>query len=208
MELRLIEANGHRRLAKEVECAKCHKKWLIRRDKIHKGLCRECWQINRNEKFVVLRGLKYRAKEQVCSICKKNYLVIKSARDRGKCKACHLSYMHKLKEGTIPHNKGKHDPNSKSYSKEYRYKKSNIKLKERRKQAIKLKGNRCFRCQVPNLPIYAYEFHHRAPNEKEKQALRGSDKKFFEEMEKCELVCANCHRIIHHGEERLNEVST
>jgi predicted HNH restriction endonuclease len=118
-----------------------------------------------------------------------------------------MDYVHKQKEGKEPPNKGKHNPLSKSYSKKYISEKNKEKLKERRKIAIQLKGNKCFRCLQENLPIYAFEFHHRDPKEKEKQALTGSDKKFFKELEKCELVCANCHRIIHHGEERLNDLN-
>lgn len=197
MEFWIYEKNGHKRAAKEVSCKKCAKKWLIRKDKSQKGLCRGCWQIDKNEKFLIYKGLNYRAKSQKCSDCKKEYLIISSSKNRNRCKDCHMSYVHKMKEGTVPYNKGKHNPLSKSYSKEYISKKAADLLKERRREIIRIKGNKCAKCQLKNIPIAAYELHHRDPSEKDKKSMRGSLVKMLKEAEKCDLVCANCHNIIH-----------
>ena len=205
MELIIVEKNGHKRSAKEVCCVKCHKKWLIGQSKKHAGLCRACWQIGKNEKFVELQGIKLRARSQTCSECLKEYLIINSAKERKRCKECHMDYTHKLRRGTNPHNKGVSNPNCKSYSKEYKSQQAKEKLKSKRKHVITIKGNKCSRCGEENLPIAAYELHHRNPKEKDRKSMRGSLEKILNEAEKCDLVCANCHKIIHSqfGDERL-----
>jgi hypothetical protein len=50
----------------------------------------------------------------------------------------------------------------------------------------------------------ALDFHHEDPNEKEGNIHRlignGQFKKAVEEIKKCIVLCANCHRIHHHDE--------
>lgn len=45
------------------------------------------------------------------------------------------------------------------------------------------------------------DFHHRNPNDKEKTVSQMvntlSKKKLLEEINKCDVLCANCHRIFH-----------
>lgn len=56
----------------------------------------------------------------------------------------------------------------------------------------------CIRCGEKNSIVL--EFHHRNPNEKElnsQQLLGYALKRVLEEIAKCDIVCANCHRIIH-----------
>ena len=67
-------------------------------------------------------------------------------------------------------------------------------------KAIEYKGGRCLRCK--NIfPYPAFEFHHRDPETKDvswtKLRLRSWDKIILE-LDKCDLLCANCHRIEHH----------
>ena len=49
-----------------------------------------------------------------------------------------------------------------------------------------------------------FQFHHRDPSTKElgigSSLLNDAWKKIVAEVGKCDLVCANCHLIIHHGE--------
>lgn len=64
-----------------------------------------------------------------------------------------------------------------------------------------LKCNRC-----PEDFIYCLEFHHTDPEEKEFSVsqMRGySKEKILEEISKCEVLCANCHRKEHHKSEVL-----
>lgn len=53
----------------------------------------------------------------------------------------------------------------------------------------------------------ALDFHHEDPTEKEHNVNRlvsdGRFKKAYEEIKKCIVLCANCHRV-HHWEEKKN----
>lgn len=80
----------------------------------------------------------------------------------------------------------------------------------RRRNKIKLveyKGGKCERCGY-NKCIEALEFHHLNPDEKDFGVSCGSTrslKKLKTEVDKCIMVCANCHREIH-AEERERQI--
>jgi len=99
----------------------------------------------------------------------------------------------------------------KAYSKEYhrkrylRYKESIItkgmERESRRRRHLnrykKLKG--CSHCGYDKNPI-ALDFHHVDKNDKRKGVagmLSHSRRKIFDEIRKCIILCANCHRIEH-----------
>ena len=74
--------------------------------------------------------------------------------------------------------------------------------KNRKSKFIKLLGSECEMCHVKltdsNYPIF--DFHHIDPNTKEynwNKLRLMSDKKVLNELSKCKLLCANCHRLIH-----------
>ena len=73
-------------------------------------------------------------------------------------------------------------------------------LRKRRKdQLVEMLGGACSRCGYTG-PSSAFDFHHRDPSLKEFSINRGvtlSWSKIEKEIEKCDLLCANCHRIIH-----------
>ncbi len=75
-------------------------------------------------------------------------------------------------------------------------------LKKRRRQRkidlVAVRGGRCQDCGYAALPA-ALEFHHRDPSTKEFGLgnWHGSRERLLREAEKCDLVCANCHRIRH-----------
>lgn len=81
-----------------------------------------------------------------------------------------------------------------------------IAVSKRRKllkqQAVMIKGGKCQICGY-NTCISALDFHHL--NEKEKsfslgtRGLTHSWVKILKEINKCALVCSNCHREIHAG---------
>ncbi len=55
----------------------------------------------------------------------------------------------------------------------------------------------------------ALDFHHRNPSEKEgviteMVANKRSKKAILKEIEKCDVLCANCHRILHWNERNSN----
>lgn len=71
----------------------------------------------------------------------------------------------------------------------------------RKLEAIDYLGGRCSYCNNTFHPA-VYEFHHRNPEEKDRdpsKMLQLSWERLKAELDKCDLVCANCHRLHHHG---------
>lgn len=70
------------------------------------------------------------------------------------------------------------------------------------KRAIKLKfieykGGKCQICGLVDNPA-VYDFHHTDPSKKEfKLSNQPFNDKSRKELDKCIMVCANCHRKIH-----------
>jgi len=80
-----------------------------------------------------------------------------------------------------------------------------IKAVKRRREKIRLmsikhKGNRCQMCGYSRC-MDALEFHHLDPTKKDfgisSKGYTRSWEKVKEEIEKCFLLCANCHREVH-----------
>ena len=66
-------------------------------------------------------------------------------------------------------------------------------------KAVDHKGGKCMRCGY-NKYIGALEFHHRDPTTKEcawDAMCRWTWARIVEEINKCDLLCANCHREVH-----------
>ncbi len=73
--------------------------------------------------------------------------------------------------------------------------------RRRKLKLINIKGDKCEICGY-NKCIWALEFHHLDPKEKDfsiSQKNIKSMEKYIEEIKKCILVCSNCHREIHTG---------
>ncbi len=72
--------------------------------------------------------------------------------------------------------------------------------KKIRKMALEYKGGKCERCGYDQC-LEALEFHHISSSKKDfSVSSRGytrSWKRVREELDKCSLLCANCHREIH-----------
>ncbi len=94
------------------------------------------------------------------------------------------------------------------HRKHYRYENSEDynKLLDRRRQAIRIKGNECYRCHQKNLPIFLYCFHHIDPKTKEFSVLGKlvGYKRWLKELDKTILLCLHCHKIEHFGSETLD----
>ena len=78
--------------------------------------------------------------------------------------------------------------------------------KKIRQMAIEYKGAQCAICGY-NKCIQALEFHHTDENNKDfgisAKGYTRSWKEVKKELDKCELLCANCHREMH---ERLTQL--
>lgn len=83
-------------------------------------------------------------------------------------------------------------------------KKLNIYYQKVKLLAVAYKGGKCNLCGY-NKSIWALEFHHRDPKEKEFTISGGtkSFEKLKKELDKCDLLCSNCHSEEH---ERLDKI--
>ena len=87
-------------------------------------------------------------------------------------------------------------------NKDYRRTKQREDKRQRKLEAIEYKGGKCEQCLQTFHPSI-YEFHHLNPEEKDRdpsKMLSLSKERLYNELDKCKLLCANCHRFIHHGD--------
>ncbi len=78
--------------------------------------------------------------------------------------------------------------------------KRNYTIAERKLACVKLMGGKCFDCGK-EYPHYVYDFHHLNPEEKEGLVnMQWSWEHIVNELNKCVMLCSNCHRIRHHGD--------
>ena len=85
-------------------------------------------------------------------------------------------------------------------------------LKKFRKDLlVELMGGKCEKCGGV-FPSCAMDFHHINPKSEKRRYAIGNkianyaEKGFWERLipevrNECRLLCANCHRVVHHGEE-------
>lgn len=78
--------------------------------------------------------------------------------------------------------------------------------KKIRLMAVAHAGGKCIKCGY-NKYREVLEFHHRDPTQKEfgvgQNGLCRSWERVKKETEKCDLLCANCHRELHADQDRL-----
>jgi len=81
--------------------------------------------------------------------------------------------------------------------------------KEIRQLAIKYKGGRCLICHYSKC-LKALEFHHLESDKKDfgisAKGYTRSWNATKKELDKCVLLCANCHRELHDGITQLPQV--
>lgn len=94
----------------------------------------------------------------------------------------------------------------------FRCKKCAVEAVQKRRDKIKLlaieyKGGKCIICNY-NKCVQALEFHHLDPSQKEfgigEKGYTRSWDRVKEELDKCILVCSNCHKEIHAGITNIN----
>jgi hypothetical protein len=66
-----------------------------------------------------------------------------------------------------------------------------------KKRAIEYKGGKCIRCGYVGHPV-VYDFHHLHDKQMSWRMMCNSGwEKAQIELDKCELLCSNCHRLLH-----------
>jgi hypothetical protein len=81
---------------------------------------------------------------------------------------------------------------------------------DRKKEFIKLKGGGCQICGYSK-SLRALTFHHRDPKEKSfgldiRKLSNMNYDKCLQEIEKCDLLCFNCHMELHEDEEIIRKL--
>jgi hypothetical protein len=74
--------------------------------------------------------------------------------------------------------------------------------KRRKIELVKYKGGKCIKCGY-NKCLASLDFHHRNPENKDpnwRRMRNWSLEKVKSEVDKCDLLCKNCHCEIHYGE--------
>ena len=78
---------------------------------------------------------------------------------------------------------------------------------ENKKKSINYKGGKCIICGY-NKSMRSLDFHHLNSKEKEFSISKYKNKKFenlIPELDKCVLVCSNCHGEIHDNLVNIND---
>lgn len=78
--------------------------------------------------------------------------------------------------------------------------KTKEKMRDRKRKLIDAFGGKCNDCSGAFHPCQ-FDFHHLDPKHKEfNLSERISEEQAMEELKKCVLLCANCHRMRHYGD--------
>jgi len=75
---------------------------------------------------------------------------------------------------------------------------------ERKRQLVEHFGDKCNDCGG-TFEHCCYDFHHTDPETKSFEIAPGLDRNWnviSEEIQKCVMLCSNCHRIRHYREDR------
>jgi hypothetical protein len=94
----------------------------------------------------------------------------------------------------------KHDKRRYSDRRQYLIRAVYKRRKKIRRMSVEYKGGKCKRCGYDRC-IEALEFHHTDPTKKDfnvsQYGYTRSWKRVVEELGKCIMLCANCHRELH-----------
>lgn len=125
----------------------------------------------------------------VCKVCqrlrdKDRYI---QARESGKIREYKDRNREKIREYNI------------AYQRKYR---SSGRKQARKLEMCEYKGCKCVMCGLiaTEVTISAFDFHHLDPSEKEytpSDMVNMRWERIVDELDKCVLLCSNCHRIIH-----------
>lgn len=137
-----------------------------------------------------LRRLYFLDQIRICEICEQPFEIMQNGWTRKYCYQC------------APH-EDENCSNSEAVA---------IKRRAIKKMLIKYKGGCCQRCGY-NKSIRALEFHHTDPSKKDfglSRCLTRSVSSLKKEVDKCILLCSNCHAEVHEelDEQKISSVQT
>jgi hypothetical protein len=125
---------------------------------------------------------------------------------RGGCKSCNYKKNKEIRDSKTPQQRSVYWKKfwSKKENRDRKYKATKKRLERIKQQSVDYLGGKCSVCGYGKC-IKALEFHHKDPKIKEKSLNNGainrrrsflSNKK---ELDKCVLLCSNCHREAHYN---------
>ena len=160
------------------------------------GMCKEWIQI---ETYSKSKGY-YNSK---CPSCVKKYAKEYRDKEENKIKKqrYHKEYM-AIDEKRESKNEYIRKYRKTEKSKITNYKSNRKWLKNEKQKAVNYKGGECIKCGYSKC-LSALEFHHTNPKEKEGYNSHWTFERNKSELDKCILVCANCHREIHEKEDAI-----
>lgn len=130
---------------------------------------------------------------------KKLHIVREENETHRKCSKCNI--LKELNEENFYRRRDRTNNEYHYYCRQCSSDNSKMYQKERKKFAVDYKGGKCCKCGYDKC-IAAMDFHHLDPNEKDYEPSKlFTQSKSYEtiknELDKCILVCSNCHREIH-----------
>lgn len=104
------------------------------------------------------------------------------------------------KSTVVKHTKNKSVKLTDDEIKKRNYNKVKVHRQKIKEKAVEYKGGKCSNCGY-NKCIWAFEFHHLDPSEKDFGISKYSTlswNRIKVELDKCIMLCANCHRELHY----------
>jgi hypothetical protein len=148
-----------------------------------------------NDKLYFFDGSNWReAKKSTCIKCGIFWYIRKDREAKnGLCQRCHVIGDKNPMYGKVPHNKGTGLGNKECLRRKHAI---------RKRWCFDYKGGKCSVCGVSNLPLPCYHFHHIKKRKRTFNNIlvcKNWKNMAIEELEKCIMVCANCHITLHFG---------
>lgn len=155
-----------------------------------------CNRFDPEKKYNLTNKLSKEDKDEICNLyIKNNFNLLKTSKDYKKCTKTHI------RDILIKRNvyKGPKKREGKEKLKHKSLQVINWK-KDKRLKLIEYKGGKCEICNYDKC-YKALEFHHIDPNQKDFDISANSFafERMKQEVDKCMLLCANCHRELHHN---------
>ena len=110
------------------------------------------------------------------------------------------SKCNQLKELDLFSDDRRHYDSKQSWCRPCGYSAKKVKRLANKEKAVEYKGGCCNRCKAVFECLDVYDFHHLNPKYKENSLnilMNSTWDKIIIELDKCVLLCSNCHKITH-----------